>query len=71
MNKLKINIGLNLRLTHCNVNAKILNFRPSNAAPLQSAARGGALPRLPFPPPLRSSEFVMIPVTKTFGQSVV
>ena len=32
MNKLKINIGLNLWLTHCNSNAKFLNFRPLNAA---------------------------------------
>ena len=53
MNKLKVNIGLNVWLTHCNSNAKFLNFRPLNAARCKVLS------------------FVMIPVTKTFGQGVV
>ena len=34
-------------MTHCNANAKIPNFRPLHAAPLQSAALAG---RPPSPP---------------------
>ena len=45
LNKLKINIELSYTLTHCNANAKIPNFRPSNAAPCEVPPGSAALPR--------------------------
>jgi len=39
-------------LTHCNANAKISNFRPSDAASYKMPPGAAALPRPLFPPPL-------------------